>query len=453
MADARGSAPAAAPAAGSEAGASGGKGRLAEASGMEDAESKFQVSKLKHAVEEAEAACSGPGSGGVADDHAFWYSQPVPRMTDPELGPDEPRGPIVPSDISTVPKEALKLPAGFEWSSVRLDDDSELSELYTLLKENYVEDSQAMFRFEYSKPFIQWAMMPPGYKLEWHVGVRVSSSRKLVAFIGATPAEIVIHGDRLSACEVNFLCVHKKLRTKRLAPVLIREVTRRCNLAGVFQAAYTAGVVIPKPVGFCQYWHRSLNPKKLIDVGFSSLGPRNTMSRLIKMLKLPDEPLTRGFRPLRPADVPVCCAMLNEHLKRFKYYQVFDEAEFAHWLLPREGVVFSYVVEGEGGALTDMASFYNLPSSIIGNEKYPTLHAAYSYYTVAKKTSLDALMKDAMIEACRHNFDVFNALDLQDNASVLSNLKFGPGDGKLQYYAYNWKCQKIAANEVGLILL
>jgi len=82
-----------------------------------------------------------------------------------------------------------------------------------------------------------------------------------------------------------------------------------------------------------------------------------------------------------------------------------------------------------------------------------TLHAAYSYYTVAKKTSLDALMKDAMIEACRHNFDVFNALDLQDNASVLSNLKFGPGDGKLQYYAYNWKCQKIAANEVGLILL
>ena len=32
--------------------------------------------------------------------------------------------------------------------------------------------------------------------------------------------------------EINFLCVHKKLRSKRLAPVLIREITRRVNLKG-----------------------------------------------------------------------------------------------------------------------------------------------------------------------------------------------------------------------------
>ena len=32
------------------------------------------------------------------------------------------------------------------------------------------------------------------------------------------------------------------------------------------QAAYTAGVVLPKPVSKCRYWHRSLNPKKLIEV-------------------------------------------------------------------------------------------------------------------------------------------------------------------------------------------
>ena len=48
--------------------------------------------------------------------------------------------------------------------------------------------------------------------------------------------------------EINFLCVHKKLRSKRLAPVLIKEVTRRVNLTGTWQAIYTAGVVIPKPI-------------------------------------------------------------------------------------------------------------------------------------------------------------------------------------------------------------
>jgi glycylpeptide N-tetradecanoyltransferase len=51
----------------------------------------------------------------------------------------------------------------------------------------------------------------------------------------------------------------------------VQEITRRVNLRGIWQAAYTAGVVLPKPVATCQYWHRSLNPKKLIDIGFSRL--------------------------------------------------------------------------------------------------------------------------------------------------------------------------------------
>ena len=37
------------------------------------------------------------------------------------------------------------------------------------------------------------------------------------------------------------------------------------------------------------YWHRSLNPKKLIEVGFSHLGARMTMARTIKLYKVPSE--------------------------------------------------------------------------------------------------------------------------------------------------------------------
>lgn len=57
--------------------------------------------------------------------------------------------------------------------------------------------------------------------------------------------------------EINFLCVHKKLRSKRVAPVLIREITRRVNLEGIFQAVYTAGVVLPKPVACCRWVQQS----------------------------------------------------------------------------------------------------------------------------------------------------------------------------------------------------
>lgn len=42
------------------------------------------------------------------------------------------------------------------------------------------------------------------------------------------------------------------------------------------------------------------------------------------------------------------------------------------------------------------------------------------------------------------NFDVFNALTLQDNPFFLEQLKFGAGDGQLHYYLYNYRTAPIA---------
>lgn len=49
-------------------------------------------------------------------------------------------------------------------------------------------------------------------------------------------------------------------------------------------------------------------------------------------------------------------------------------------------------------------------------------------------------------------FDVFNALDLMDNIQFLKPLKFGIGDGNLQYYLYNWKAPSIDPQNIGLVL-
>lgn len=49
-------------------------------------------------------------------------------------------------------------------------------------------------------------------------------------------------------------------------------------------------------------------------------------------------------------------------------------------------------------------------------------------------------------------FDVFNALDLMDNKEFLEPLKFGIGDGNLQYYLYNWRCPSMTPGKIGLVL-
>ena len=40
-----------------------------------------------------------------------------------------------------------------------------------------------------------------------------------------------------------------------------------------------------------------------------------------------------------------------------------------------------------------------------------------------------------------------------ENESFLKDLKFGVGDGKLQYYVFNWACPAMAPKDIGLVLL
>jgi glycylpeptide N-tetradecanoyltransferase len=385
--------------------------------------------------------------------HTFWDTQPVPKKDgNIDDGSNQAIDPV--KTIDEIKKEPYPLPASFEWTDTDIDDDNILKQVYTLLNENYVEDDDNMFRFDYSMSFLRWALKPPGFRREWHLGVRVSKNKKLVGFISAIPAVIKVEDKFIQLVEINFLCVHKSLRDKRLAPVLIKEITRRVNLTGIFQAVYTAGIVIPKPIARCRYHHRSLNPKKLVAVGFSQLGPRMTVARLTKLYHLPDEPVTPGIRPLESRFIPEACGLLAEYLRKFRVSATFNEEEFAHWFLPKDGIVNAYVVEDPAThKVTDFVSFYTLPSTVLNNKQYNNLKAAYSFYNVSTKTPIKQLMQDALILAKKLNFDVFNCLDIFENEVFLKELKFGIGDGNLQYYLYNWMTPEKKPNEIGLVLL
>jgi len=383
----------------------------------------------------------------VEESHPFWDTQP--------MSPEHPEGPIVPNKPKDeVRAEPYKMPNGFEWSTLDIMDTEDRQELYTLLANNYVEDDDALFRFDYSKQFLEWALTPPGYTNDLLLGVRASASKKLVAFISAVPANVKVQAtSNLDVVEINFLCVHKKLRSKRLAPVLIKEITRRVNQKGVFQAVYTAGVVLPTPVASARYYHRSLNPKKLVSVGFSRTNPRMTMARMQKLYKVADT-TKHAFIDMTEEHVDGVHKLLTKYLEsKFSLHANFTKEEIAHWLLPRTGVINTYVVvdEDDKTNVTDMVSFYHLPSTILNKDE--TLYAAYSYYNVATSMTLSELMRDALILANATGIDVFNALNLMENETFLEELKFGKGDGNLQYYVYNWSAPSMKSAEIGLVLL
>ncbi|XP_061443747.1 glycylpeptide N-tetradecanoyltransferase 2 isoform X3 [Rhineura floridana] len=339
------------------------------------------------------SACQGPAKNideATKRKYQFWDTQPVPKLSEVITS----HGAIEP-DKDNIRLEPYSLPQGFTWDTLDLSNAEVLKELYMLLNENYVEDDDNMFRFDYSPEFLLWALRPPGWLPQWHCGVRVSSNRKLVGFISAIPAHIRIYE---------------------------------------------------------RYWHRSLNPRKLVEVKFSHLSRNMTLQRTMKLYRLPDATKTSGLRPMERKDIKAVQELINNYLKQFHLAPVMDEEEVAHWFLPQDHIIDTFVVESSNGILTDFLSFYTLPSTVMHHPVHKSLKAAYSFYNVHTETPLLDLMNDALIIAKLKGFDVFNALDLMENKTFLEKLKFGIGDGNLQYYLYNWRCPGMDSEKVGLVL-
>lgn len=183
------------------------------------------------------------------------------------------------------------------------------------------------------------------------------------------------------ASEINYLCVHKKLRSKRLTPVLIKEVTRQVNLCGIAQAIYTVGLLLPTPVATCQrvsfifvssaiilcpcrYYHRLINVPKVVDIKFAYV-PRNmTLARMIRIYKVDPKTTLPGLREIEEKDIPEVAELFARYMQRFDMVPFMTIDEVRHQFVSGRGeaehplennrrpkrVVWTYVVEVSGAA-------------------------------------------------------------------------------------------------------
>jgi glycylpeptide N-tetradecanoyltransferase len=382
-------------------------------------------------------------------EHLFWGKEPVVLEGQRDRQP----GQIKEGVLENVRKEPFPLAPGFSWCLVDTTNEGERSELFEFLRQHYVIHPHKTFRFAYSAEFLDWALHCPGWRPEWHLGVRSDQTGALAAFISAIPITVRMGEEILHNVAVDFLSVHQKLRGKKLAPLMIRELTRRVNLCGIFTAVYTAGKAITEPIVRTRYHHRLINYEKLCAIKFTSLPPKEDMKKLAKRYSVPKNPRLPGFRAMVLEDVPAVTAKLNEYLRKFPIAQVFNEEEVTHWFVPRPGIVGSYVIEKKK-EVQDFFSFYIVPSNVFTCPEYETYTAAYVFYYFAKPSTLTDIAR-ACIEVAHHQYgaDVVNCLDIMDNKELLEVLKFVEGDGMLHYYAYNYWYQLSKPEEMAICLL
>lgn len=375
------------------------------------------------------------------DNHRFWKTQPIIE-TKKEV---EEVGPIEAGDIEKVKKEPYGLPEGFEWSEINIDDDKEINDLCNFLNNNYLEDESGTVKFAYSKETLRWILKCPGYFPELFICIRLTSNRKIVATIFGIPMHVKVMDKVMEQVEINLLCVNKKLRNKRLTPVLIKEVTRRTNLRNIFQAVYTAVLDLPNKLATIQCFHRNINIKKLME--FNYIDNNLNLNVQEKLYRIEDNIL--NLRPIEEKDIDVCLEKLNNKLNNCNLTHIFNRDSFKHYFMSRKDVVYTYVIEKDN-MVTDMISFFIIDNIILNNSKHNEFKTAYLFHYFNETSKLEELVNKCLFKAKHENVDMFNILNMFDLDKIIKPCKFLKGTGILNYYLYNYKCGKLESNEIYL---
>lgn len=80
-------------------------------------------------------------------------------------------------------------------------------------------------------------------------------------------------------------------------------------------------------------------------------------------------------------DVPSAHALLTTYLNQFKLAPQMTEEEFAHWLLPREGVVDCFVVKDDNGKVKEEEA-KDLLSGVGGYYSNPNIQIQIQIVTI-----------------------------------------------------------------------
>ena len=283
---------------------------------------------------------------------------------------------------------------GFEWCNPGVDD------IYLLLRYNYI--SHDFVSLLYPKETLRWELSTPFCDKKYIIGVRVTQTKKLVGCITALLYDGI--------ASINFLCVHKKVRDKKLAGLLIKSLVnvlpKDVNIS--FTSATLQNNYIKYHVSTRRYYHYPLNHKKLRECGFCDTKTK------VRKLKTDKKCMLLTANDSEMLETFIKLTLVPKHIKDYPQH---------YFLSPQsKQIVFSFVYKKDG-KITDLVSFYTLYSEVNGC----TIKCAYAFVTLTKDKSL---VKSMLAFAKKSEYDVFTCFD----DAIFLDVGALAGTGYLNYY-------------------
>ena len=369
--------------------------------------------------------------------HRFWSTQPVSQRRK-----DQRRPGIINLNCPLRP-HPLTLPKDYCWVELTTDD---LPDLVTFINQHYVEDASHRFRFRYTNEMIRALCFDPttststSSSRQYRLGVRYGESKRLCAFILGTVHTVVVDDDNeYQMLFVDFLTIHTNLRNKRLAPVVIQELTRRANNDGIILAYYSATIQPSVPVVSCPFYIYPLNYSRLVDVGFWSKPDGSRLKTLATLHeKVPN--LINGWH--RCSQTDSLATILTNYARKHHLFRVLTSDDVQRWL-----AAGFRLYESNLGFLG-----YNVLENVVLARSSESLREVFLLYLVpATNDSIDILLGQLLAMARQEQADAVVVMEQsQLTDRDLTSMKFKRVSCDAHWFLYNYHHAALRPNEMFL---
>lgn len=377
--------------------------------------------------------------------HDFWDKMPISKDKNYDININSEIYTL--KESPTYSRTPVKLPGKLKFEVLDLDNDKRIDDLITFLNQNYQEINSNLF-FQFNKSNILWQLKYPNNFKE--LNILVTYEGKIQGCIFGIRRKLKIYDKYVDSIETNLLCLNKRLRKLKIAPLLIHELARKLGYYyNINQSIYTTTLNLPNKISQTNYLFRFLNIEKMIKLGFIDENLLNKYS-LENLKKFYHKTINHNgeyvdIKNINDNDLKIIVKLLNEKMEKLNLSFIWNLDDFKHFFINEN--VKCYVVYKDN-YITDMISYYIQESIIKENDIMTKIKTANLYYYFNLNNSIEQLVS-IMIRDCLNNkidrIKVLNIMEYQN----LTKFNFDEGLNELNFYIWNWKCKPFQNKDIG----
>lgn len=314
------------------------------------------------------------------------------------------------------------LPTGFNLKSLNL---RYMEEIYTLLCNHYLEDSQQIVRKIFSRDFLYWHLKCVPDKFI----IGLTYYHKLVGIITAIFIDMMIEEKKIKMPYINLLCLHAKLRNKGFEDMLINEIETKLHKIDLPYFLFVSNKENGKYFCKVKIYAIPINYQKLKDIGFLN-------ENIPRIPKLASNPL----HIMKKSDIKHVIIKLNKYLSKYKVRPYFIKDTSYHFLLPKKNIVYSFVRKNSiTNEITDFVTVYKY--YLFCKEQKKLISTAQLSFYFNESMNLTELIICLINKLLSYHIDQLFFHDMMDNRDI--NLTKFDTYEQMNYYLNNIKIPMI----------